>query len=131
MLHALGLVALLHAVLALMLHALSLVALLHAVLALVALAFLALVLGGLGSLLLAIGALLIGRLGAGLTVLVVLALMLLLVNHLGAVIAGGNVGTRGVLGQMTHLDAIRFFLSGVGSLSHHSHAGKSSNSESQ
>ena len=92
MLHAGSLLALLaFALLALMLHAGSLLALL-------AFALLALVLLG-SSLGLAVVTLLVGGLGAGLTVLVVLALVLLGFYYLRAFNTSGDVHARGILGQ--------------------------------
>ena len=101
MLHALGLLTLL-AVLALMLHALGLLAVLHTFLALVLGTFALLTLHAFGlfallafsGLGLAVGALLVGGLGAGLTVLVVLAFVLHLL--LGLVHASGKISSCGI-----------------------------------
>ena len=96
-----------------MLHAGGLLALL----AFALLAFMLLLSGS--SLGFAVVALLVGGLGAGLTILVVLALMLLLSNCLRHLIAGGNALTRGILGQGLHLDAVGFLNDRCsGSLSH-------------
>ena len=87
---------------------------------LLALTLFALVLLGCGSLGLAIIALLIGGLVTLLTIHVALALLVLLGNSLGFVITRGDIGTRGIHRQVTGLNAVGLFKRRVvsGSLSH-------------